>query len=384
MPGTHTQVEVRRYVTPSGHWSRGDLDRFLPAEPTDKKGKIRVGLLVPFSGLDAMWGPPSQYSAVLASALINASGGILGREIELFGVNSGGRPEQVVSRVGELLDVHDVDVLVGTHMSNVRVAVRNAFSNIVPYIYATQYEGGERARGMLAIGETPERQYREAIYWMVRHMGVRRWYLLGNDYIWPRKTHLVLAALIREAGGDVVGEEYVPFGRDDHNASLARIRAADADIVFESLVGSDCVTFNHAFAEDDMQDTIARISGVIEENVLMGIGAENTRNLYAVSGYFNSLKTLENRSFLKEYQMAFGEDAPMQGGMSQTCYESIFCLATLAKKAGSLSVDALTMAGQDFTYFGARGRVQVTGSGTEMASYLMVANGHEYELIRSF
>lgn len=379
-----SHIEVRRYLTPAGRWSRGDLDRFLPAEPSAKRDKVRIGLLVPFSGIDAMWGPSSQYSAVLASALINASGGILGREIELFGVNSGGRPDQVVTRVGELLGIHDVDVLVGTHMSNVRVAVREAFSSSVPYIYATQYEGGERARGMFAIGETPERQYRQAIDWMVRHMGMKRWYLLGNDYIWPRQTHVVLRELIHDAGGEVVGTDYVTLGSTDHTDTLGRIREAAPDIVFESLVGSDCVTFNQDFAEAGMQDTIARVSGVIEENVLMGIGPENTENLYAVAGYFNSLSTLENRSFLKEYQMAFGDTAPIQGGMSQTCYESIFCLATLARKAGSLSVDALTQAGRDFTYFGARGRVSISERGTEMACYLMKSDGIAYEMVRVF
>lgn len=379
-----SHIEVRRYLTPAGHWSRGDLDRLLPAEPSAKRDKIRVGLLVPFSGIDAMWGPSSQYSAVLASALINASGGILGREIELFGVNSGGRPDQVVARVGELLGTHDMDVLVGTHMSNVRVAVREAFSNSVPYIYATQYEGGERARGMFAIGETPERQYREAISWMVRHMGMKRWYLLGNDYIWPHQTHVVMRELIHDAGGEVVGVDYVTLGSADHAETLRRIRKTNPDIVFESLVGSDCVTFNQDFAEAGMQQRIARVSGVIEENVLMGIGPESTENLYAVAGYFNSLNTLENRSFLKEYQMAFGDTAPIQGGMSQTCYESIFCLATLARKAGSLSVDALTEAGQNFTYFGARGRVSVNERGTEMACYLMKSYGIDYELVRAF
>jgi urea transport system substrate-binding protein len=144
------------------------------------------------------------------------------------------------------------------------------------------------------------------------------------------------------------------------------------------------VTFNQAFAETGLQERIARVSGVIEENVLMGIGPESTENLYAVAGYFNSLDTLENRSFLKEYEMAFGETAPIQGGMSQTCYESIFCLATLARKAGSFSIDALTEAGREFSYFGARGRVSISEHGTEMSSYLMKSNGIDYELVRAF
>lgn len=379
-----TQLDVRQYDMSKNNWADRDFNPFQTVEPTRKDDKIRVGLLVPFSGLDAMWGPPGQYSGVLAAALVNASGGILGKEIELFGTNSGGQPRDVVSRVGELLNVHEVDVLVGSHMSNVRVAVRDAYAHQVPYIYATQYEGGESARGLFAIGETPENQYKDAIFWMVQNMGAKRWYLHGNDYVWPRKTHLVLERLIHEAGGEVVGVDYVKIGSEDHQCSLDKIRTAAPDIVFECLVGSDCVTFNQEFGKAGLADKIARISGVIEENVLMGIGEEYAQNLYAVSGYFNALATPENRSFLHEYHAAFGDGAPIQGGMSETCYESIFFLAALAKQAGSLSLDKLTMQAQDFTYGGARGRVRITDAGTQMDCHLMRSNGLEYELIRSF
>jgi ABC-type branched-subunit amino acid transport system substrate-binding protein len=377
-------IDVRQYDMSKNNWADRDFDPVRTVERTRKKDKIRVGLLVPFSGLDAMWGPPGQYSGVLAAALVNATGGILGKEIELFGTNSGGHPHDVVNRVGELINVHDVDVLVGSHMSNVRVAVRDAFSQQVPYIYATQYEGGESAKGLFAIGETPENQYRDAIVWMVQNMGAKRWYLHGNDYVWPRKTHLVLHQLIHEAGGEVVGIDYVPIGTEDHQKSLHKIRKAAPDIVFECLVGSDCVTFNQDFGQAGMAQKIARISGVIEENVLMGIGEENAQNLYAVSGYFNSLETPENRSFLHEYKAAFGEAAPIQGGMSETCYESIFFLAALARQAGSLRVDDLMTSAQDFTYSGARGRVRISNKGTDMDCHLMRSNGLEYELIKSF
>lgn len=378
------EMDVLQYDMSKCRWTERDFDPSNTFERIRKKDKIRVGLLVPFSGLDAMWGPPSQYSAVLAAALVNSTGGILGKEIELFGTNSGGQPQDVVGRVGELLHVHEVDVLVGTHMSNVRVAVRDAFSHQVPYIYATQYEGGESARGLFAIGETPEKQYREAVTWMVQHMGAKRWYLLGNDYIWPRKTHLILHQLIKEVGGEVVGIDYVSIGTENHASSLDKIGKASPDIVFECLVGSDCVTFNQEFGRRGFSESIARVSGVIEENVLMGIGEENSQNLYAVCGYFNSLKTTENRSFLHEYQAAFGDTAPIQGGMSETCYESILFLAALAKQAGSLDVEDLMKAGQDFTYFGARGRVRISSAGTEMDCHLMKSDGLEYELIRSF
>lgn len=349
-----------------------------------RKGKMRIGLLVPFSGNDAIWGPAGQYSAVLAAAKINALGGVLGREIELFAADSGGSPDRVVGRVAELLNVHEVEALAGVHMSNVRIAIRNAFHRQVPYVYGTQYEGGENAHGLFAIGETPVEQYRDALNWMIRKHGAKRWYFLGNDYVWPRETHDIVRKLVNDGGGEVVGIDYLPLGGQHHEAMIEKIKSARPEIVFETLVGSDCVTFNQIFGEEGLSKSIMRLSGVIEENVLMGIGSEFSENLYGVSGYFNSLRTAENKQFLNEYQAAFGTNAPIQGGMSQPCYESIVFLASLAERAGSLDVDDMAALGREFAYYGARGRVKITGNRTLMDCHLMRSNGLDYEMVRSF
>ncbi len=52
-----------------------------------------------------------------------------------------------------------------------------------------------------------------------------------------------------DAGGRVVGEEFVPVGEHNHEAHLARIRAAKPDVVLISLIGTDSIVFNRAFAE---------------------------------------------------------------------------------------------------------------------------------------
>lgn len=377
-------VGMRRLNSASCTWidvTRQPLD---PERRRDRKDKLRVGLLVPFSGNDAIWGPAGQYSAILAAAQVNARGGVLGREIELFAADSGGPPSQVVPRIAELLDTHQVEALAGVHMSNVRIAIRNSFSRQVPYVYATQYEGGETARGLFPIGETPVEQYRGAIEWMIRKCAARRWYLLGNDYVWPRETHDVVRKLVNSAGGEVVGIDYLPLGGKHHRTMIKKIRDARPHILFQTLVGSDCVTFNQIFAAQGLPKSIARISGVIEENVLMGIGSECSENLYGISGYFNSLATSENKEFLRQYHAAFGTNAPVQGGMSQPCYESIIFLASLADRVGSLDVDDMAALSRDFSYYGARGRVKISADRTIMDCHLMQSSGIEYDLVRSF
>ncbi|MBL4696461.1 MAG: substrate-binding domain-containing protein [Rhizobiaceae bacterium] len=377
-------IEMLQSNLPTGYLGGGKFDYFESAKRKRKSDKVRIGLLVPYSGSDAIWGPSCQYSAVLASARINAAGGILGKEIELFAADAGGTPDHVIPRVNELVEKHQVDALVGVHLSNVRVAIQDRFASEIPYVFAPQYEGGESAPGVIAIGETPIQQYGGAVRWMIQNMGARKWYLLGNDYVWPRQTHRTLKVLIREAGGEIVGEDYLPLASTGHANSLNRIREAAPDIVFESLVGSDSVTFNQEFGVAGFSEKIMRLSGAIEENTLMGISADNSHNLFCVSGYFNTLGTVENRAFLNEYHKAFGDTAPIQGSLSQSCYEGLFALTSLATKVGSLKSQKIMATSKNFSYQGARGEVRIHSDGTHMDSYLMQSNGLEYELIQTF
>jgi ABC-type branched-subunit amino acid transport system substrate-binding protein len=375
---------LRKYGANFGHQAMFGTITTDPIQRKRRNETLRIGLLVPFSGNDAIWGPSGQYSAILAAALVNASGGILGKEIELFGADAGGEPHEVVGRVASLILDHEVDALVGVHMSHVRIAIRETFGCKIPYVYGTQYEGGENTKGLFAIGETPEEQYCDAVRWMIRNRGAKRWHFVGNEYVWPRKINEIMRKIVSEAGGEVVGMDYLPLGGGDDKEALLKVKQSGADIIFETLVGTDSVTFNRNFGIDGMSKEVLRLSGVIEENVLMGIGSEFTQNLYGVSGYFNSLRTEENRVFLSEYQSAFGENAAIQGGMSQPCYESIFFLAALANATGSLDVDEMTAKSHDFSYTGARGRVHLSNGKTSMDCHLMRAVDMQYEHVHSF
>jgi len=43
-----------------------------------------------------------------------------------------------------------------------------------------------------------------------------------------------------------------------------------------------------------------RLGGAMDETVLLGIGADNSENLFCASGYFVEMKTREKRSVSKQ------------------------------------------------------------------------------------
>ena len=346
------------------------------------RNKLRVANFVSFSGSPGIWGPASANSVKLAASEINKRGGILGREIELCLCDAGGPIEEVTRRAAEVIAFDEADVIMGSHISAVRVALRKVTGNRIPYVYTPVYEGGERTPGVMAIGETPRWQSRPAIQWLADVKKAQRWYLIGSDYVWPWQSHRAVKKYITESGGHVVGEEFVPLGEDNHEAHLERIRAAKPDVVLISLIGTDCITFNRAFGECGLVGNDAPARGAMDETVLLGIGADNTENMFCSSGYFKGVGSRANDEFLDRYRAMFGAHAPPVGSVGQSNYEGLRFLEQAAKRAGSLPLRPLFAAARNIDYSGARGLVSIRDGRAQMSMYLAEADGLDFKLIK--
>lgn len=349
-----------------------------------RSDRLRIAFLVPLSGPAGLWGPSCQTSATLAAHEVNAAGGILGREVELVFADAGADPAQVADDTMDLIAETRAEAVIGMHISAVRVALVGALRGRLPYVYTPVYEGGESSPGLFMVGETPARQLKPAIHWLSEHRRARRWYLIGNDYIWPRVSHRAARRYIKETGGEVVNVDYVPLGSDVHEMYLARIRAARPDVVLVSMVGSDCVTFNRAFACAGLAKHMLRLSVASEENTLLGIGARHAENFYFTAGYLAVLDTPANQAFLDRYHAAFGGDAPMPNTIGQSCYEGIRLYAELARRAGALGVAELSHASEGLSYTGGRGRVTMQARHLLSDIYLAQADGLKFRILAHF
>jgi urea transport system substrate-binding protein len=359
------------------------LDTALPRSrrPRDR---LRIALLAPLSGPAGLWGPSCQTSAELAAREVNESGGVLGRELELRFIDGGRSPQEVTDETLDLITSGGAEAVIGMHISAVRQALVRALRGRIPYVYTPVYEGGESAPGVFMVGETPALQLKPSIEWLTERRGARRWYFIGNDYVWPHVSHRAADRYVAANGGTVVGECYVPFGCEDYETYLDGIRKASPDAVLVSMVGSDCVAFNRAFADSGLDRHILRLSAASEENTLLGIGAENARNLFFAAGYLAGLKTPENLAFLDRYHAAFGADAPVPNTIGESCYEGVRLYSELARRAGSLDIETLGRASEGLSYIGARGRSHMLGRHLHTDIYLAEADGLDFRIVQHF
>ncbi|MDH2425034.1 substrate-binding domain-containing protein [Sphaerisporangium sp. TRM90804] len=342
---------------------------------------LRVGLVVPVSGVLGLLGPCAINCATLAATEVNASGGVLGRPVELVLVDGGREPERVAREAAGLVRAGAVQALVGTHASDVRVRVERALGGAVPFVYTPPYEGGSRDRGVYFLGEPASRQVGPGLDWLVGHRRARRWFLLGSDYVWPRLVHASARRHLRSRGATVAGERLVRPGAADMGPLVEELAAARPDAVLVSLIGSDLVAFNRAFAAAGL--TMPRLCGALEEHGLLAIGGDATGELYAAMGYFGSVATDASLSLGERYTRAFGPEAPLLNGHGHGCYEGVLMLAALARRAGSLAVPAVEAIADGTSVSGGRGLVTLADRHVRQRVYVGRAVGLDFDLVTS-
>jgi urea transport system substrate-binding protein len=328
--------------------------------------ELNVALLVPRSGPAGMFGPSCELSARLAAEELNEADGAAGREVRLIPVDGGAQPQKVATETDRLISAGAVDAVVGWQTSAVRQALTPTIRCRVPYVYTAQYEGGERSPGVFVLGETPAGQLLPAMRLLGEERRIRRWCVVGNDYVWPRATARAARRYAGQCGAKIAAATFVPLGTTDFSAVLRRIERCAADAVLVLLVGNDAAKFNRAFSAAGLDGRALRLSTLMDENMLLASGPEATTDLWAASGYFETLATAQALSFGARYASRFGVHAPPVGGPGESCYEGIRLLAALCQGRPD--------------YEGARGPLSIEGNHVHQPVYLAEADSLDFHV----
>jgi urea transport system substrate-binding protein len=320
---------------------------------TNRTTDFRVALALPRKGPAGIFGLECRAAAELAATEIDVRGGVAGRSVQFVDVDAGGDPDTVAATIRALLDSGSIDAVTGWHLSNARQAIAKVVRGRVPYIYAAAYEGGERSDGVLCSGEVPGDQIVASLHWLRTESQLRRWFIVGNDYVWPRGTAVATRVGLQHSDISILGERFLPLGTDDSavwDRVLEEVIHSRAQGVISLLVGSDAVRFNRAFAAKGLDATVTRFSPFTDETVILASGADATTNLFISAGWFACLGSAAAAEFAVGFARAFdllngtgpiGESAaPPPGTMAETTYSGVHLLAGIASTSIPTVADA--------------------------------------------
>jgi urea transport system substrate-binding protein len=317
------------------------ISRAFAADP------IRVGVISPLTGAWTVYGKAHISGFELAVDEINAAGGVLGRKFEMVVGDSKTEPRIVVEQANRLIRQERVDFLAGTFSS----AERNAAGPVVKsankvLLYPTFYEGQEKEffpgvcnPNIFMFGPEPTQQVWPHMDYMLKNHG-KKFFMIGSDYAWPRVTNQVTKQKLKELGGEVVGEVYIPFNTPQYESVLRDIKNSGANVIFHSLTGSDTVNFRQQYVAAGMNDDFTLWTVDDEEVVTSGLGPEVSANTYVSFDYFMSIKHPNNEEFLKRFKAKFGNDA-LVNTVGVGMYNAAHMAALAIAKAGEVSTESL-------------------------------------------
>ena len=346
-----------------------------PAVDLATRDVLDIALVVPMQGPTGIYGPSCLACAELAVEQLNQGTGIDGRRVELTIVDAGRDPDVVAADVAWLVGSGRVEAVAGWHISAVRQAITRRIGGRVVYAYAAMHEGRDDTPGVFMLGERPSNQLLPATRWMHEHLGVGRWALVGNDYVFPRVTAAAAREAMRGGPASIVQETYVPLGTSDFRAVLSELRRPGIEGVMMLLMGQDAVHFNRQFARAGLSEALPRLSPAVEENTLLGGGTRSNHGLYAAAAYFDGMGTTEGGEFERAYRARYGPLAPALNAIGESCYEAVHFLARIADTCGGIDVRSVEAVRSGYFYDGPRGLMRLDGNLVNQDVYLATASG---------
>lgn len=304
---------------------------------------IPVGLLFSLTGAVAVVEHTLHDASLMAMEEINAAGGIHGRMLRPIIEDPASDPATYADRARRLM-IRDKCVSVfGSYTSASRQAVLPVVeqrNNL--YWYPTLYEGRECSRNVMYGGAVPNQQQDNVIAWAIENFGPR-FYLLGNNYVYPKEENNYCKTLLAGLNGEVVNEEYVPLGHSDFSSIINRIRTEKPDVIFSTLVGDSDVAFARQYHAAELDPTQMPVLSLTRSEVeVKAIGGEASAGHFSSAPYFMNSSTPENEKFVEAYKSRWGGDE-VTHFVSEAAYFQVYQFKAALEKLDPANVTTETI-----------------------------------------
>ena len=344
---------------------------------------VKVGLLHSMTGSMAISEQAVLDAEKLAIKEINASGGILGKQIEYQEEDGASDPATFASKAEKLVDQDGISTVFGCWTSSSRKAVKSIFEDYDALLfYPVQYEGMESSSNIVYTGAAPNQQIVPAIEYLI-DQGYTKYFLLGSDYVFPRTANMIIRAQLDAAGLEVVGEEYADMDQTDFAAIVAKIEAAQPDVIINTLNGTGNVSFFKQMSEKNYtSDKYMTMSFSIAEEEVATIGADILKGHLVSWNYYETTDTEKNKEFVEAYKKEYGENR-VTSDPAEAAYDAVYLWKAAVEKADSFEVDDVLAAIEagGISYNAPEGEVAIDGSNHHLAKPVRIGEVRDDGLI---
>ena len=321
---------------------------------------VTVGILHSLSGTMAISESTLVDTEKMAIEEINAAGGVFvdGKFYKIEYIVEDGASDwpTFAEKSKKLIDQDGVPVVFGGWTSASRKAMLPVYESKDAFLYyPIQYEAQECSENIFYTGATPNQQSEPATEFMFKRSPAagKPFFLVGSDYVFPRTSNTITKAQVKQLGGTVVGEDYLPLGNTEVAPIISKIKRAlpSGGTIINTLNGDQ----NVAFFKQIQDAGITPSNGYyvmnysIAEEEINTIGPEFLEGHYGAWNYMMSIDTPASRKFAASFKKRWGPDRVV-ADPQESAYNMVYLWKQAVEAAGTFDDNAVRQAlvGQKF------------------------------------
>lgn len=315
----------------------------LAAEDT-----IKIGVLHSLSGTMAISETSLKDTLLMLVDEQNKKGGVLGKKIEAVVVDPASNWPLFAEKARELIQKDKVAAIFGCWTSVSRKSVLPVVEELNGILfYPVQYEGEESSRNVFYTGAAPNQQAIPAVDYLLKQ-GVKRWALVGTDYVYPRTANKVLEAYLKSKGftdKDIM-ISYTPFGHSDWQSIVSEIKkfggAGGKTAVISTINGDANVPFYKELANQGVSaKDIPVIAFSVGEEELAGIDTKPLVGHLAAWNYFESVDSELNDEFIEKWHKFVKDEKRVTNDPMEATFIGFNMWVKAVEKAGTTDYSAV-------------------------------------------
>jgi branched-chain amino acid transport system substrate-binding protein len=353
--------------------------------PASAADPIKIGVVTPLSGTYSPIGQQVRWGLELAAKEVNASGGIMGRQIQLMFEDEEANPSVAVQKAEKLFESEKVDFLTGTVNSGSTLAVGQTAERAGKLIattvsFADSITGDKCSPNVFRVNARAGQQSAALAAWVAKQKPKAKVYFLGPDYEMGRSTVATFKRTIEGLGATSVGEVFAPLDSKDYTQYFGQLRQARPEVLYTSVAGNDTVRLLTQMQDFGLLGNLLVVgaSGTVTSQNIGAIGAAANGFTTGV-GYSTQIDNPANKKFVAAFNAAYKADPDLYGADS---YGLIYFYKAAVEKAQSTATDKVRAAMGDLKWATPQGEKTMRAGDHQAIQpmYVVRVNGGKFNI----
>jgi branched-chain amino acid transport system substrate-binding protein len=298
----------------------------------------------------------------LALEQINAAGGVMGgRKIEFLSRDDAGQPDTASRAAQELVANEKVDLLTGTILSNIGVAVADFASQNKIFFLAAQpltdsiiWEKGNRYTFRL---RTSTYTLAQIMVGEAAKLPAKRWATIAPNYEYGQSAVASFKAALKAKRPEVefIAEQWPALGKLEAGATIQALLAAKPEAIFNVTFGADLARFARDGNLRGLFQNRSVVSLLTGEPEYLDPLKDEAPKDWIVTGYpWDQIELPAHKKFVADYRKKYNEPPKLGSLMG---YITVEAIAAILNKAKSTEPDKLIEAARGLSFDSAMGPI---------------------------